>query len=416
MGNTKNTKDTRDTKDTNNTNNTKDTRIATEEFIPTMEFYSQVIDSLQDYAIFTLNKDLFINSWSSGAAKIFGYETKEVLGKDFDVIFTKEDIKNGIHRAEIKTALKEGKAVDNRYHKRKDGSTFYAYGLVFPIKGKDEELLGYVKILRDLTESKEAEEASKKHLKDLEDLNIHKESILAILSHDLRSPLSGIIQMAELLKDDYKTMEDDQLKKMLDSQYELAKNELDMLDYLLEWARIKYASTAFAPKKNQLLPYIDKVFEILKGVAAIKSIHLHNEIEENTIVFADRKMMLSILQNLVSNAIGHSYQGGIITITARGKDKMILVQVKDEGVGMSKQTLENLFKPKIKKLSESRKEDQGAGIGLLLVKGFVEKQGGEICVDSVHGEGTSFYFTLPTEKPKENKDSVDKIEFVENAK
>lgn len=413
MGNTKNTKDTRDT---HNTNNTKDTRIATDEYIPTLEFYSQVIDSLQDYAIFTLNKDIFINSWSSGAAKIFGYETEEVLGKDFDVIFTKEDIKNGIHRVEIKTALKEGKAVDNRYHLRKDGSTFYAFGLVFPIKGKDEELLGYVKILRDLTEIKKSGEAVQKYVKELEELNTHKESILAILSHDLRSPLSGIIQMAELLKDDYKTMEDDQLKIMLDSQYELAKNELDMLDYLLEWARIKYASEAFAPKKIQLLLSVNRVFEILKGVAAVKSIHLHNEIEKTTIVFADNKMMHSILQNLLSNAIAHSPPGGTITVSAREKDQMIQVQVKDEGVGMSKHILDKLFKPKIEKLSESRKEDQGAGIGLLLVKGFVEKQGGQICVDSVPGEGTSFYFTLPTEKPKEKKDRVDKIELVENAK
>ncbi|MDP2114793.1 MAG: PAS domain S-box protein, partial [Bacteroidota bacterium] len=121
-------------------------------YVPTAEFYSQIIDSLQDYSIFTLDEDLLINSWSSGSTTIFGYETDEIIGKPFDVIFTPEDIKNGIPKMEIDKALKEGRATDNRLHICKDKSTFYAYGLVFPLIGIDGERMGYVKILRDLTE------------------------------------------------------------------------------------------------------------------------------------------------------------------------------------------------------------------------------------------------------------------------
>jgi two-component system CheB/CheR fusion protein len=109
------------------------------------------------------------------------------------IIFTEEDIQNGIPQTEIKAALLEGRATDNRWHICKDQSLFYAYGLVFPAYWNRREMLGYVKILRDLTDRKKSEDAIKKYVKELEDLNAHKENVLAIVSHDLRSPLSGII-------------------------------------------------------------------------------------------------------------------------------------------------------------------------------------------------------------------------------
>jgi PAS domain S-box-containing protein len=89
-------------------------KILKNKYIPTAEFYSQIIDSLQDYSIFTLDKEFTINSWSSGSTKIFGYETEEVIGEPFDLIFTEDDLKNGIPKREIETALKEGRATDNR--------------------------------------------------------------------------------------------------------------------------------------------------------------------------------------------------------------------------------------------------------------------------------------------------------------
>lgn len=109
-------------------------------------------------------------------------------------------------------------------------------------------------------------------------------------------------------------------------------------------------------------------------------------------------MLISIIQNIVSNAIKHTEKGGTITVSAKSNDDRIIVQVKDTGVGMSREIMENLFTPQLKTLSEARKKNKGAGIGLLLVKGFLEKNGGEIWVESIEGEGSSFYFTLPIEK------------------
>jgi len=390
-------------------------KILKNKYIPTTDFYSQIIDSLQDYSILTLDNEFIINSWSSGSIKIFGHDSEEVIGQAFDLIFTEEDIKNGIPKKEIETALKEGRATDNRWHIAKDKSLFYAYGLVFPLIGLDGEMLGFVKILRDLTDRKQSEDAIKKYVRQLEELNTHKESVLAILSHDLRSPLSAIIGTAKYLKDNFHKMKSDVVQEMLDLLYKSSTDELDMLDYLVEWARIKYASDAFSPTKIKLIEYIDKVFETLNETATINTINLHHEIEENTTVFADGKMLISIIQNIVSNAIKHTEKDGTITVSAKSKDDKIIVQVKDTGIGMSKEIMEKLFTPQMKTLSETRKKNKGAGIGLLLVRGFLEKNGGEIWVESIEGEGSSFYFTLPIDKPLYKIGSSDEIMFDESA-
>ena len=374
------------------------TKVLKEQYVPTAEFYSQIIDSLQDYSIFTVDKELNINSWNSGATKIFQYETDEIIGKPFEVIFTEQDKKEGVPKEEIDVALKVGRSVDVRWHLCKDGKTFYADGLVFPLKSIDGEVMGYVKILRDITARKASEDAIKKYSKELEELNQHKESVLAILSHDLRSPLAGIIQGAEYLKLNFDTIETDLVKNLLEEFHKATINELNMLDYLVEWARIKYAADAFVPSKIELTDYVEKVFETLKETAAINVINLHNEVEENTIVFADEKMLLSILQNIVSNAIKHSHTGGKISVSAKKGEDKIIVEIKDTGIGMSKEIQDKLFAPQVKSLSKAVEENKGAGIGLLLVKGFLEKNGGEIWVESLPGEGSSFYFTLPIDK------------------
>ena len=390
-------------------------KILKNKYVPTVEFYSQIIDSLQDYSIFTLDNEFNINSWSSGSEKIFGYEQDEVIGESFNIIFTEEDLKNAVPKKEIETASKEGRATDNRWHITKDKSLFYAQGLVFPLTGLDGKQLGYVKILRDLTERKKSEDAIKKYIRELEELNAHKENVLAILSHDLRSPLAAIIGSAEYLKENFLKMKPDVIQEMLNLLYKSSRDELAMLDNLVEWARIKYASDVFSPTKIKLTEYIDKVFESLKETALINTINLHHQIEADTSVFADGKMLISIIKNLITNAIKHTGKGGKITVSTKSKDDKIIVQIKDTGVGMSKKIMENLFTPQIKALSETRKNNKGAGIGLLLVKGFLEKNAGEIWVESIEGEGSSFYFTLPIEKPLGKIDTSNEAMFDESA-
>jgi len=249
---------------------------------------------------------------------------------------------------------------------------------------------------------------AKTDVKELEVLNSHIENVLATISHDLRSPLASIIGMADMLNDDFETMDHGTIKTMIGLLYKATTNELEMLDYLLEWARIKYASDAFSPAEIELDYYVAKVFETHIENAASKNMRLKNEIKENTFVFADGNMLHSVLQNIVSNSIKHSYVGGEITVTAKRNEDKITVQIKDNGIGMNEKIKGKLFIPQIASLSKTRKGNKGGGIGLLLAKGFLEKMGGVIWVESVEGEGSSFYFTLPVMKPKDKTDSTDK--------
>lgn len=370
-----------------------------EQCVPNTEFYGQIIDSLNDYAVFTVDEDLNINCWNSGASKIFKYSEEEILGKSFDTIFVEEDKNKGTPHQEIEKALNSGKSNDIRWYLRKDGSSFYADGLLFPLKNEHGERMGYVKVLRDITERKASEDAIQRYAKELEELNTHKENVLAILSHDLRSPLAGIIQGAEFLRENFDTLEPTFIKELLEEFHTAVVNELNMLDYLVEWARIKYASEAFVPTTVNLNQSVKKVFESLKETAAIKSINFNNEINEDVNVYADGKMVLSIFHNIVSNAIKYSYREGEITVAAKRREDMVLLEIRDTGKGMTKETQNKLFTPQVKGLSKTLDENKGAGIGLILVKGFIEKNGGRIWVESKVGKGSSFYFTLPINKP-----------------
>jgi signal transduction histidine kinase len=156
---------------------------------------------------------------------------------------------------------------------------------------------------------------------------------------------------------------------------------------------------------------VEKVFNTLKDVAGEKEIILYNKTGTTVSVFADKKMLHSILQNLVSNAIQYTPREGKIVITAETGEENITVEVKDNGQGMPQEILEKLFTPQLNTLLKARENKKGAGIGLLLVKGFLEKNNGQIKVESTEGLGTSFHFTLPINKPGDKIELSSKLEF-----
>jgi signal transduction histidine kinase len=185
-----------------------------------------------------------------------------------------------------------------------------------------------------------------------------------------------------------------------------------MLDYLVEWARIKYASDTFSPTKIKLTSYIDRVFATLNESASINAVNLHHEVEENASVFADGKMLISIIQNIVSNAIKHTKQGGSINVSAWKQDDRMVIKVQDTGIGMSKEIQDKLFSPQIKTLSAARKENKGAGIGLLLGERLSGEKWGRNLGGKHRRRGVFLLlYPYPLDKPEFRIESAEDIAF-----
>src|SRR4051794_4302792 len=151
------------------------------------------VDTVRDYAIFLLDTGGNVATWNSGAERVLGYAESEVLGEPGSIIFTPEDIERGEPERELGTALEAGRAQDERWHVRKDGSRFWASGILTALRAVDGNLRGFVKALRDLTERKLLEDR-------LREADRRKNEFLAMLSHELRNPLASILNSVYVLR------------------------------------------------------------------------------------------------------------------------------------------------------------------------------------------------------------------------
>jgi len=124
------------------------------------DFFKQVLNSLEDYAVITTDKNGDVNSWNHGAQHVLGYTEQEIIGHSARVFFTPEDRAKGEPEKELRTALQDGRAIDERFHLRKDGTQFWGSGLVFPLYDEEEKHRGYTKIMRNLREEREARKST----------------------------------------------------------------------------------------------------------------------------------------------------------------------------------------------------------------------------------------------------------------
>ena len=157
------------------------------------EQYRLLMENVKDYAIFLLDTEGRVVTWNAGAERILGYKEAEIIGQPFGRIFTPEDAEQGQPEHELKAAAEKGKAEDERWHVRKDGTRLWASGIVTPLWDGGGQLLGFAKILRDITERKRAEE-------ELADANRRKDEFLAMLGHELRNPLAPVLNGLHILE------------------------------------------------------------------------------------------------------------------------------------------------------------------------------------------------------------------------
>lgn len=229
----------------------------------------------------------------------------------------------------------------------------------------------------------------------LSELNSTKDKLFSIIAHDLRSPFNAILGFSELLIDkanDFNTDESEQYLGFINSS---ARKTLILLDNLLAWAKSQTGNNIFNLERTDLNETMSEVFEVSNSIAKIKNITIFYNQTDDIEVLADVNMLKTILRNLVSNAIKYTHPDGQITVSATQNDDVVEITVSDDGVGMSEEIRNKLFKIDKGISIAGTAGEKGSGLGLLLCKEFVEKHGGQIWVESKPGEGSSFTFSLP---------------------
>jgi signal transduction histidine kinase len=227
-------------------------------------------------------------------------------------------------------------------------------------------------------------------------INAEKDKFFSILAHDLRGPLSAFVAATQIITEEIQTMGIEEIKELTESMKISATNIYRLLENLLEWSRLKRGGMDFVPEKINLRQKFELYTEVLSESAKKKDIEIVMTISDKIFVFADNHMFDATVRNLVSNAIKFTPTGGKVTVAAENNsDHLIEVKITDSGIGMTKELKEKLFVLNEKTSRPGTDGESSTGLGLLLCKEFIEKNGGKIWVESEVGKGSSFYFSIP---------------------
>jgi len=234
-----------------------------------------------------------------------------------------------------------------------------------------------------------------KLIHELKDLSLSKDKLLAVISHDLRNPLQVLLLASEELSSESENNIFEPIQPYVQIIHRSSLNILQQLNELVNWAKSQKNKAALHLEKIRLVSAVNQSLELLKANSGQKDIVFENGVPADLCVHADAIMLRSILQNLVTNSIKYSFQGGMVLVSAQRLEMMTEVCINDSGIGMDDDTKERLFTRSNSSSVSGTNNEMGSGLGLLLVKDFVSQLGGTVRVESEVKKGTSIYFTLP---------------------
>lgn len=231
---------------------------------------------------------------------------------------------------------------------------------------------------------------------ELKELNASKDKFFSILAHDLKSPFGGLIGYMDLLVDDFDSLSLAEIKEYILNIHTSVINIHALTKNLLDWSRLQNGRMKCEIIKLNLYEIVLYAVSLINANAHNKDISIVNNTDTNASVFADEMMINSVFENLLSNAIKFTPRGGKITISSKPVNIFHEISIVDTGIGMSKETLEKIFKIESVHTTLGTEQEKGTGLGLILCKEMIERQKGAISVESKVNEGTRFSFILPS--------------------
>lgn len=231
---------------------------------------------------------------------------------------------------------------------------------------------------------------------ELKKINLTKDKFFSIIAHDLKGPMGGFTGMTELLAEHMQQMSMKEIQDYLGLLRDSSNNLVQLLENLLEWASLQQGEIPYKPENLQLMAIVRDNVKLIEEFANHKCITIKTEVQPELKVYADKNMLQSILRNHISNALKFTPVGGNVYLTASFADNnFVEVSVQDSGIGMSREMVDNLFSLGARNGRPGTEGEPSTGLGLLLCKEFIEKQGGSIRVESEIGKGSRFLFTVP---------------------
>lgn len=361
----------------------------------TIEYYNKMVEEVEDYAIILLDPEGNIVNWNKGAEKIKGYTSEEIVGKNFRKFYLQEDIDNKLPETLIHRAATTGRASHEGWRRRKDNSRFWGSIVISAIHDENDNVVGFTKVTRDLTERKITEDQIKQYTANLEFKNRELSQFVSIASHDLQEPLRKISIFSGLLSDN---LDDKELaQRYLEKISSSAQRMSNLIKEVLKYSMLSTEEMSVATDLNQLLRTIVDDFEL-----AIKDKNAVINYPDMPMVKGIPIQLHQLFLNIIGNALKFSQEKPVIDITwekiklpgaelPTRSNQYFRFKITDNGIGFGQEYSEKIFKM-FQRLDPSQ---QGNGIGLALCKKIVENHQGTITAESEPGKGTTFTFDLP---------------------
>jgi PAS domain S-box-containing protein len=368
-----------------------------------LERYKMLVDNVQDYAIFFMDPNGYIQTWNKGAEKNKGYTRDEIIGQHFSIFYSQQDKDDKKPEHELEIAKKLGRVEDEDWRIRKDGTKFWANVVITALYDDDGELQGFAKVTRNLTERKENEDSLRSanallrdQQKELKLLNESKDEFISLASHQLRTPATAIKQLLGLLLDGYVEGVPDNIRDLLQKTYESNERQISIVNSLLKVAQIDSGKVILRKQSIDVNSVIEGLLAQYKGIIAERGQTVRTEFADGRLLGdIDEQYFRMAIENILDNASKYTDAGGSIVVRTDETLDGVRVHIKDTGVGIKPENISALFDKFQRIPNELSHRVAGSGLGLYWVKKVIELHGGKVNVHSKYGEGTTFTVQVP---------------------
>ena len=353
------------------------------------------LEQIHDYAIFMMDTQCRATTWNAGVLQVLGYEEQEFLGGDVrPLIFTPQSHLAGTVQPEFDDAERDGSASDDRWMMRKDGTQFWASGITTSIRDENGDLVGFSKVMRDMTLQKQNSDEMSRLAAELSEESRLKNEFLATLAHELRNPLSPIKTAVQLMGMMELTKDVEELRRTMARQIEQL---VRLIDDLTDVSRIGHGKIELKRQVVEIKSLVDAAIEATQTLIRDNHQDIEVSIEDPAIcVDVDPARITQVITNLLNNASKYSDIDCRIRLEVKREDDQVVIRVIDNGNGISPDRIEDIFEMFSQTGDSLERGCAGLGIGLMLVRTMAELHGGTVTAHSEGlGKGSEFTVRLP---------------------